>query len=162
MEVKMAARRQPDPNWEQSVRASFARQRFMRLIGAQIESLAPGGCILALPARADLSQQRGLLHGGVTAALADTAGGYAAYSLMPAGSSPLTVEFKINLMAPALGERFVASAKVVRAGRTLTVVEADVTAQTKGVATPIARMLATLICLENTPDQPDQAAGRAV
>lgn len=158
----MAARRQPDPNWEQSVRASFARQGFMRLIGAQIEGLAPGRCILALLARADLGQQRGLLHGGVTAALADTAGGYAAYSLMPAGSSPLTVEFKINLLAPALGERFVASAKVVRAGRTLTVVEAEVTAETKGVATPIARMLATLICLENTPDHPDQAAGRAV
>ncbi|MDQ2954789.1 MAG: PaaI family thioesterase, partial [Pseudomonadota bacterium] len=76
-----------------------------------------------------------------------------------AGSSPLTVEFKINLLAPALGERFVASAKVVRAGRTLTIVEADVTAETKGVSTPIARMLATLICLENTPDQPAQPAG---
>ena len=158
----MAVRRQPDPNWEARVRQSFARQGFMRLIGAQIEGLEPGHCTLTLPARADLCQQRGFLHGGVTAALADTAGGYAAYSLMPAGSSPLTVEFKINLMAPAMGERFVASAKVVRAGRTLTIVEADVTAETKGVSTPIARMLATLICLENTPDQPDQAAGRAV
>jgi uncharacterized protein (TIGR00369 family) len=162
MEVKMAPRRQPDPNWEQSVRASFARQGFMRLIGAQIVGLAPGHCSLALPARPDLCQQRGFLHGGVTAALADTAGGYAAYSLMPAGSSPLTVEFKINLLAPALGETFIASAKVVRAGRTLTVVEADVTAETKGVSTPIARMLATLICLENTPDQPDQPVARAV
>ncbi len=158
----MAGRRQPDANWEQSVRQSFAHQGFMRLIGAQIEGLAPGHCILALPARADLCQQRGILHGGVTAALADTAGGYAAYSLMPARSTPLTVEFKINLLAPALGERFVASAKVVRAGRTLTIVEADVTAETKGVSTPIARMLATLICLENTPDQPAQPAGRAV
>ena len=93
---------------------------------------------------------------------ADTASGYAAYSLMPAGSSPLTVEFKINLMAPAMGERFVASAKVVRAGRTLTVVEADVTAEAGGVSTPIARMLATLICLENTPDQPEHPVARAV
>jgi uncharacterized protein (TIGR00369 family) len=162
MEVTMAGSRQPDANWEQSVRTSFARQGFMRLIGAQIAGLEPGRCSLALPARADLCQQRGFLHGGVTAALADTAGGYAAYSLMPAGSSPLTVEFKINLMAPALGERFVASAKVVCAGRTLTIVEADVTAEMGGVATPIARMLATLICLENTPDRPEQAAGRDV
>jgi uncharacterized protein (TIGR00369 family) len=162
MEERMAGARQPDANWEQSVRASFARQGFMRLIGAQIESLAPGHCILALPARLDLGQQRGFLHGGVTAALADTAGGYAAYSLMPAGSSPLTVEFKINLMAPAMGERFVASAKVVRAGRTLTIVEADVTAETKGISTPIARMLATLMCLENTPDHPEQTIPRAV
>jgi len=162
MEETMPALRQPDPNWEQNVRESFARQSFMRLIGAQIAGLEPGHCILALPARADLCQQRGFLHGGVTAALADTASGYAAYSLMPAGSSPLTVEFKINLMAPALGERFVASAKVVRAGRTLTIVEADVTAETGGVSTPIARMLATLICLENTPDQPEQAVPRTV
>ena len=158
----MAAQRQPDANWEENVRASFARQGFMRLIGAQIIGLAPGHCTLALPARPELCQQRGFLHGGVTAALADTAAGYAAYSLMPPGSSPLTVEFKINLMAPASGERFVADAKVVRAGRTLTVVEADVTAETKGAATPIARMLATLICLENTPDQPDQLPARPV
>ena len=156
------ARRQPDANWEANVRASFARQGFMRLIGAQIIGLAPGHCTLALSARPELCQQRGFLHGGVTAAVADTAAGYAAYSLMPAGSSPLTVEFKINLMAPASGDRFIASAKVVRAGRTLTVVEADVTAEAGGAATPIARMLATLICLENTPDQPDQPAGRAV
>ena len=158
----MAARRQPDANWEANVRASFARQGFMWLIGAQIIGLAPGHCTLALPARPELCPQRGFLHGGVTAALADTAAGYAAYSLMPAGSSPLTVEFKINLMAPASGERFVAYAKVVRAGRTLTVVEADVTAEAGGAATPIARMLATLICLENTPDQPDQPADRPV
>ena len=158
----MAARRQPDANWEANVRASFARQGFMRLIGAQIIGLAPGHCTLALQARPELCQQRGFLHGGVTAALADTAAGYAAYSLMPAGSSQLTVEFKINLMAPASGERFVADAKVVRAGRTLTVVEADVMAETKGAATPIARMLATLICLENTPDQPDQLPARPV
>ena len=99
----MAARRQPDANWEQNVRESFARQGFMRLIGAQIVGLEPGHCTLALPSRADLCQQRGFLHGGVTAALADTAGGYAAYSLMPAGASPLTVKFKTNLLAPALG-----------------------------------------------------------
>ena len=80
----------------------------------------------------ELTQQRGFLHGGVTAALADTAAGFAAYSLMPAGSSPLTVEFKINLIAPAAGERFIASANVVRSGRTLTIVETDVSAEAQG------------------------------
>ena len=145
--------RQADPHWEDRVRDSFARQSFMRLIGAEIAALAPGHCVVALPARADLCQQRGFLHGGVTAAIADNAAGFAAYSLMPPGSSPLTVEFKINLMAPAIGDRFVASARVVRAGRTLSIVEAEVVAEKDGAATPIARMLATLMCLEGTPDR---------
>jgi uncharacterized protein (TIGR00369 family) len=152
MEEAMA--RTLDPNWERRVRDSFAAQSFVRLIGAEIAALAPGEVTVALPARADLCQQRGFLHGGVTAAIADTAAGYAAYSLMPAGSSPLTVEFKINLMAPAVGDRFLANAKVIRSGRTLTIVEAEVTAEQAGAATPVARMLATLICLENTPDRP--------
>ena len=101
----------------------------------------------------ELTQQRGFLHGGVTAALADTAAGFAAYSLMPAGSSPLTVEFKINLIAPAAGERFIASANVVRSGRTLTIVETDVSAETGGETKTVAKMLATLICIENTADR---------
>ena len=101
----------------------------------------------------ELTQQRGFLHGGVTAALADTAAGFAAYSLMPAGSSPLTVEFKINLIAPAAGERFIASANVVRSGRTLTIVETDVSAEVKGETKTVAKMLATLICIENTSDR---------
>lgn len=148
-----------DPDWEAKIRASFARQAYMRLIGAQIEALAPGRVAIALPFRDDLCQQRGFLHGGVTTAIADSAAGYAAYSLMPKGASPLTVELKINLLAPALGERFVATAQVLRPGRTLTIVEADVTAESNGTAKPIARMLATLMCLENTPDEPT-AAGR--
>lgn len=144
-----------DEGWEPRCRASFSRQGFMRLIGAQIVAMAPGRCALTVDARDELCQQRGFLHGGVTAALADSAAGYAAYSLMPAGSTPLTVEFKINLMAPAVGDRFVATAQVIRAGRTLTVVEAEVTAQARGASKPIARMLATLMCLENTADAPD-------
>jgi uncharacterized protein (TIGR00369 family) len=144
-----------DPDWEPRVRASFARQAFMRLIGAEIAALAPGRCTLLLPMRADLTQQRGILHGGVTAALADSAAGYAAYSLMPAGSTPVTVEYKINLMAPAVGERFLATGQVVRAGRTLTIVEAEVVAEANGVATPVARVLATMMCLENTSDAPE-------
>jgi len=141
-----------DPRWESRVRASFARQSFMRLIGAEIAELAPGRCIVALAARDDLCQQRGFLHGGVTTAIADNAAGYAAYSLMPAGSTPLTVEFKINLMAPAVGERFLAHGRVVRPGRTLTICEVEVVAEHNGRTTPIARMLATMICIENTSD----------
>lgn len=126
----------------------------MRLIGAEIVAIAPGSCTLAVKGMPELTQQRGFLHGGVTAALGDSACGYAAYSLMPAGSSPLTVEFKINLMAPAAGERFSASARVLRSGRTLTVAEADIVAEQGGEQRTIARMLATLICLEGTPDRP--------
>lgn len=146
-----------DPNWEQRVRASFARQGFMRLIGAEIVACSPGRCTLAVNWNETLGQQRGFLHGGVTAALADTAAGFAAYSLMPANSAPLTVEFKINLIAPGLGERFVATAEVIRSGRTLSVVECEISAERAGRATPIARLLATLICMENTSDAPAEA-----
>lgn len=146
----------PDPNWEQRVRASFDRQGFMRLIGAEFVDCAPGRCTIAVNWREDLGQQRGFLHGGVTSAIADTAAGFAAYSLMPANSAPMTVEFKINLLAPGVGERFVAAAEVVRSGRTLSVVECEVTAERAGRSTPVARLLATLICLENTSDAPQK------
>ena len=141
-----------DPDWKAKLRESFARQSFMRLIGAELSALAPGRVTIALPFRADLCQQRGFLHGGVTTAIADSAAGYAAFSLMPKGSAPLTVELKINLLAPAVGERFVAAARVIRPGRTLTVVEADVTAESAGVSKLVARLLTTLMCLENTDD----------
>jgi uncharacterized protein (TIGR00369 family) len=94
----------------------------------------------------------------VTTAIADSAAGYAAYSLMPAGSSPLTVELKINLLAPAAGERFLAAANVLRSGKTLSIVEADVFAEAAGIRKPIAKMLATLICLENTSDARERPA----
>jgi uncharacterized protein (TIGR00369 family) len=146
-----------NPLWETRVRESFARQSFMTLIGGEIASLAPGACTVALKARPDLCQQRGFLHGGVTTALADTAAGFSAYSLMPEGSAPLTVELKINLMSPAVGERFIAKGRVLRSGRTLTVVEVDVDAEQSAETKLIARMLATMICLENTTDAPQDA-----
>jgi uncharacterized protein (TIGR00369 family) len=131
----------------------------MTLIGGEIDELKPGNCRLALKARRDLCQQRGFLHGGVTTALADTAAGFAAYSLMPQNSAPLTVEMKINLMSPAVGERFVAEGRVLRPGKTLTIVEVDVTAEQKGESKLIARMLATMICIENTTDAPEEKRG---
>lgn len=141
-----------DPDWERVVRDSFARQSYMTLIGARLGRLEPGRVTVELPFRDDLCQQRGFLHGGVTTAIADTAAGYAAFSLMPPQSSPLTVELKINLLAPAAGERFLAIAHVLRAGRTLSIVEADVVAESDGARKPVARMLATLICQQNTSD----------
>ena len=143
-----------DPGWEARCRESFARQEFMRMIGGELSEIAPGRCVVSLPMRPQLTQQRGFLHGGVTAALADTAAGFAAYSLMPAGSSPLTVEFKINLMAPAIGELFLARAEVVRPGRTLIVVETEIAARAGATEKPIAKMLATMICMQDTPDRP--------
>ena len=145
-----------DPAWEAKVRDSFARQTLMRTIGARIKALAPGTCEIELPFRRDLCQQHGFLHAGITTTIADSAAGYAAFSLMPPGASVLTVEFKVNFMAPAKGERFLARGQVVRGGRTLLVAEAEVAAEEGGVRTPIAQMLATMMCLEGTADRPPE------
>jgi uncharacterized protein (TIGR00369 family) len=145
-----------DPAWEAKVRDSFARQTAMHTIGARIAALAPGYCEIELPYRRDLCQQHGYLHAGITTTIADSAAGYAAYSLMPPDASVLTVEFKVNLMAPAAGERFLARGSVVRPGRTLVVVEAEVVAQENGQEKPIAQLLATMMCLEGTPDRPKE------
>jgi uncharacterized protein (TIGR00369 family) len=141
-----------DPDWESKVRESFARQGVMATIGARIAALAPGSCEIELPYRADLSQQHGYLHAGIVTTIADSAAGYAAFSLMPPGASVLTVEFKVNLMAPGAGERFLARGRVLKPGRTLVVVESEVAAIANGRETPIATMLATMMCLEGKPD----------
>jgi uncharacterized protein (TIGR00369 family) len=145
-----------DPGWEAKVRDSFARQTVMQTIGARILALSPGRCEIELPYRRDLCQQHGYLHAGITTTIADSAAGYAAYSLMPPGASVLTVEFKVNLLAPAAGERFVARGAVVRPGRTLLVVETEVAAQQNGQEKPIAQMLATMMCLEGRSDRPKE------
>ena len=116
----------PNPSFAHDVERSFARQAIMNLIGAKLSLIEPGVIEITLPYRADLTQQRGFLHAGVVTTIADSACGYAAYSLMPAGSEVLSVEFKVNLLRPAQGESFVARAEVIKAGRTLTVVRADV------------------------------------
>jgi uncharacterized protein (TIGR00369 family) len=142
-----------DAAFERRVRESFGRQALMRTIGAEIARVEPGHVEIALPYRADLTQQHGYLHAGITAAIADSAGGYAGYSLFPAESSVLTVEFKINLLAPAAGERFVALGEVVKAGRTLTVCRLEVSAIRGELRTLIAIGQQTLICLEGQPDR---------
>lgn len=141
----------PDPGFEARVRASFARQAFMATIGATVVSVRPGEVVLEVPHRDDLTQQHGFLHAGVLAALADSACGYAAFTLMPPDRAVLSVEFKTNLLAPAKGERFRATARVVRSGRTLTVCTAEVVGVEAGEETLVAVMQATMIGLENRP-----------
>ena len=143
-----------DPEFEARVRASFGRQGIMALIGARITRVEPGLVEIELPYHADLTQQHGFFHAGITSTIADSAGGYAAYSLMPAGASVLTTEFKINLLAPADGELLRARGRVIKPGRTLTVCEVDVFAVKDGVATPCAKLLETLMCLKDRPDGP--------
>lgn len=146
----------PEPDFDRRVRASFARQPFMTLLGASITALGPGTCEITLPFRRELTQQHGYLHAGVVATLADNACGYAAFTLMPADASVLTVEFKLNLMAPAEGEVLIARGRVRKAGRTLTVVEAEVSARREGAETPVAVMLATMMALRGRRDGPKE------
>jgi uncharacterized protein (TIGR00369 family) len=137
-----------DPHFAARVRDSFSRQKAMALIGATLASVEPGAVEIALPFRADLTQQKGFVHGGILGMIADTACGYAAFSLMPAGCSLVTVEYKINILSPARGS-LVARGEVIRPGRTLTVARAEVYAPDgKHVAT----MQQTLMMLADTPD----------
>ncbi len=136
------------------VRASFERQPFMTLIGAELTRVEPGLCEIALPHRDDLTQQHGFIHGGAVGAIVDSAMGYAGYSLAPPGSSVLTVEYKLNLVAPGDGERLIARGAVVRPGRTLTVTRGDVYAVKNGVETLCATATQTLMILVGRDDGP--------
>jgi uncharacterized protein (TIGR00369 family) len=135
-----------DTGYESRIRESFARQRVMNLIGASLKRIGPGEIDIELPYRADLSQQNGYLHAGMLTTIADSACGYAAYTLMPADSDVLSVEFKVNLLRPAVGEIFIAAARVIKAGRTLTVTRCDVFGVNGDQKKLIATMLATMIC----------------
>ena len=134
-----------DSGYEGRVRESFARQRVMQLFGARLDRVAPGAVEIVLPFREDLTQQDGYVHAGVITTVADSACGYAAYTLMPAGSNVLAVEFKVNLLRPAAGEEFVAEAQVIKAGRTLTVTRCDVHARAGAQTKLVATMTATMI-----------------
>lgn len=137
-----------DPDFKERVVQDFAKQNLMKTIGAQLADIRPGRCEIVMAKRDDLCQQHGFLHAGITTTLADTAAGYAAFSLMPKGAEVLSTEFKINLLNPAEGKRFLARAEVLKPGRTLTVVRSDVWAEDEtGRQTMIATMLASMICL---------------
>ncbi len=138
----------PNPDFERVVRENFLEQRVMSLIGAELSTVAPGLVEICLPFRPDLTQQDGFLHAGVITTIADSAAGYAAYTMMPAGSRVLSVEFKVNLVRPARGETFVAHAEVIKSGRTLSVVRADVFAISgNGEKEMVATMQGTMMCL---------------
>ena len=137
-----------DPAFAERVRASFARQAFMATLGARLTAVEPGRVAIAMPYRADLAQQHAFVHAGAIAAIADSACGYAALTLMPAGAAVLSVEFKVNLLKPAAGEEFVAEARVVRAGRTLSVCTAEVVAHgADGATATVALMTGTMMAV---------------
>jgi uncharacterized protein (TIGR00369 family) len=140
-----------DPNFAIRIRASFGRQKAMGLVGAALTVVEPGQVEVALPYRDDLTQQKGFIHGGIIGMIADTACGYAAYSLMPADCSLVTVEYKINILAPARAS-LVARGEVVRAGRTLTVTRGEVYSED---GKHVASMQQTLMMLPGTPDTPE-------
>jgi uncharacterized protein (TIGR00369 family) len=130
---------------EQRIRFSFAKQGLMVTLGATLGNVAPGAVEIIIRPTPAISQQHGFVHGGAVSAIADSAAGYAALSLMPEGTGVLTTEFKINLVAPAAGDRIVARGRVVKAGRTLTLAQADVFAITGEKETLVALLTATMM-----------------
>ena len=140
-----------NPDYESAVRDSAARQTILTTLGATVERVAPGEVVIAAPPDDRFMQQDGYTHAGVITTILDSACGYAALTLMPPGSRVLSVEFKVNLLAPAIGERFVATARVARSGRTLTVVSAEAVAVRGDERVPIALMQATMFRLDAGP-----------
>ena len=143
-----------NPGFAERVRSSFGRQGFMSYLGADLTALKPGACEIRLPYRDELSQQHRYFHGGVIGTLADNAGGYAAFTLMGEDDTVLTVEFKLNIVAPGEGEFLVARGHVVKAGRTLTVCRSDVFGVAGGVETLCGTAQMTLMRLADRPDGP--------
>jgi uncharacterized protein (TIGR00369 family) len=138
--------------YAERVRASFARQGAMALIGARLADVRPGYCAIELTPRPDIAQQHGYVHAGMVSAIVDSAGGYAGYSLFPEDSSVLTVEFKLNLLAPAAGERLIAEGFVVKPGRTLAITRGEVHAERNGTRTLVALMQQTLMVMHGKGD----------
>ena len=133
-----------DSGYESRVMQSFAEQAIMRTIGASLAAVEPGRVEIELPYASNLTQQDGFLHAGVSAIIMDSACGYAAFSLMPADARVLTIEFKINLLAPAAGNRFRAVATVRKPGRSVTVAEAELFAEHDGESGGDFRLIATM------------------
>lgn len=137
-----------DPDYRARIQASFDRQGFMRTLGASILDVAPGAVDIVVSPSPAILQQHGFVHAGALSAIADTAAGYAALTLMPPGAGVLTTEFKINLLAPATGERLVARGRVVKAGRTLTLAQTEVFDEAAGTERLVALLTATLMTIQ--------------
>lgn len=148
----------PCADYAERVRQSFARQGAMRTLGATIAEVAPGYCAIELRPRPELSQQHGYVHAGIVAAIVDSAGGYAGFTLFPQQASVLTVEFKLNLLAPARGDKLVAEGFVIKPGRTLAITRGEVHAETDGRRTLVALMQQTLMVMHGVADGAGQAA----
>ena len=133
---------------EARIRASFGKQGLMNTLGATLAHVSPGRVDIVLRPKPEISQQHGFVHAGAVSAIADSAAGYASLSLMPAHAGILTTEFKINLLAPAKGERIIARGKVVKAGRTLTLAQTEVFAESEGRERLIALLTATMMTIE--------------
>lgn len=143
-----------DPDFAARCTDSFYRQPAMHLIGAKLTRIEPGFCEIVLERRPELTQQHGFIHGGIVGMIADSAAGYSAFSLFPKDSTVLTVEYKLNLMAPADADRLVAEGRVTRHGRTLTICALDVFGERGGKRVHCATGLATMMCLMGRADAP--------
>lgn len=143
-----------NPNFEQRVRESFARQRFMDHCSIVLSTVDPGFVEMRVSRREELTQQHGFLHGGLVGTVADNSCGYAAFSLLGVNDSIVTVEYKINLLSPAKGDELIARARVIRSGGSLLVSQSDLSMRTGETEKPCATALCTLMVLKNTPDEP--------
>jgi uncharacterized protein (TIGR00369 family) len=144
-----------NPDFVGRVRASFARQTVMTTLGAEMTQVLPGEVEIAMPFHANLTQQHGFLHAGVITTIVDSACGYAALTLMPADTGVLTVEYKVNFVAPAAGERFIARGRVTKPGRTLTICTGDVFALRDGEERHVATMLTTMMAIRDRANVTD-------
>ncbi len=140
-----------DSDFEASVRLTFGKQPFMQMIGAEITGIAEGAVEIGMPLRNDLLQHHGYLHGAVVAAIVDTACGCSALTLMPPGSTVLTVEYKINFIAPARGDRIRARGRVLKPGRRLTVCSGEAVAVEGGSERLVAALMATMVRATDRP-----------
>lgn len=143
-----------DDDFERRVRSSFARQTLMETIQARLVRVLPGEVEIELPFRADLAQQNGFMHAGIITSIVDSACGYAALSLMPAGVDVLTVEYKVNFVSPAIGLRMIGRGRVTKPGRTLTVCAGDVVAVSDRGEKLVATMLATMMAVSDREQTP--------
>jgi uncharacterized protein (TIGR00369 family) len=144
---------QASPEVQVRIRASFERQGLMRHLGAHIAYIGPGRVHIVLPSRPEVTQQDGYFHAGATSAITDSAGGYAAFTLFPENTSVLTVEYKINLLAPALGDHIEAQGTVLKSGRTLTVCRLEVFGIKGSQRSLVAAGQQTLICVNQRSKQ---------
>jgi uncharacterized protein (TIGR00369 family) len=144
---------QANPEVQARIRASFDRQGLMRHLGARIAHIAPGRVHIVLPSRPEVTQQHGYFHAGATSAIADSAGGYAAFTLFPENTAVLTVEYKLNLLVPAVGDHIEAVGTVLKPGRTLTVCRLEVFGVQGSQRSLVAAGQQTLICVNGRPEQ---------